>query len=53
MIATIFDTNAYIGLVSQKSFDEVRDLIRQLKRVEQSKGYVAYINLSCPKISRH
>lgn len=44
MIATIFDTNAYIGLVSQKSFDEVRDLIRQLKQVEQSKGYVAYIN---------
>lgn len=41
---TVFDTNAYLNLVSQKSFDEVRDFVERIKEAEASKGYHAYIH---------
>ena len=43
MIATIFDTNAYLNLVSQKNFNEVRAFVQQLKDAEAAQGYMAYI----------
>lgn len=43
MIATIFDTNAYLNLVSQKDFDEVRSFVQNIKDAEAQKGYIAYI----------
>lgn len=43
MTATIFDTNAYLNLVSKKDFDEVRSLVQNIKNAETAKGYVAYI----------
>lgn len=43
MIATIFDTNAYLNLVSQKNFEEVRDFVQRLKSAEVAQGYRAFI----------
>ena len=43
MIATIFDTNAYLNLVSQKNFNEVREFVQRLKDAEASQRYCAYI----------
>ena len=43
MIATIFDTNAYLNMVSQKDFEDVRVFVQQLKDAESAQGYMAYI----------
>ena len=43
MIATILDTNAYLNLVCQKDFDEVRTFVQNIKDAEAAQGYKAYI----------